>query len=128
VVTVLADSQADTTDVAGDFSMTEVGGGNQVIEISRRGFETVDTVLMMNQNRQLEVTLVPGGYVAGDANCDGEVNVGDVVYIINYVFRGGPAPVPYMAGNANGDAEVNIGDAVYLINYIFNGGPPPVEL
>jgi len=31
--------------------------------------------------------------VPGDANGDGKVNVGDAVYIISYVFRGGPAPV-----------------------------------
>ncbi len=28
----------------------------------------------------------------GDANGDGSVNVGDAVYIINYVFKSGPAP------------------------------------
>lgn len=30
--------------------------------------------------------------VCGDSNCDGGVNVGDAVYIINYVFKGGDAP------------------------------------
>jgi hypothetical protein len=30
--------------------------------------------------------------VCGDANCSGDVNVGDAVYIINYVFKGGAAP------------------------------------
>ena len=29
---------------------------------------------------------------AGDANCDHSINVGDAVYIINYIFKGGPAP------------------------------------
>jgi hypothetical protein len=71
------------------------------------------------------VTLLPGAYLPGDANCDIDVNVGDVVYIVNYVFKSGPGPIPYWAGNANGDAEVNIADAVYLINYIFKQGPPP---
>ena len=94
----------------------------------RPGFISADTTLMMNQNRQLEITLYPGGYIAGDANCDGAVNVGDAVYIINYVFKGGPAPIPYAAGGANGDPDVNVGDAVYLINFIFNNGPPPILL
>jgi hypothetical protein len=31
-------------------------------------------------------------YVCGDANSDGDLNVGDAVFMINYVFRGGPAP------------------------------------
>ena len=30
----------------------------------------------------------------GDVNCDGEVNIADVVYIINYLFLGGPPPFP----------------------------------
>lgn len=62
----------------------------------------------------------------GDANGDEEYNVGDVVFLIAYVFNGGPAPQPLAAGDANCDGEPNIGDAVYLINYIFNSGSPPV--
>ena len=65
--------------------------------------------------------------LTGDANGDGEVNVGDAVSIINYVFKGGAAPDPLCSGDANGDGDVNVADAVYLISYIFKGGPPPAE-
>ena len=61
----------------------------------------------------------------GDANGDGNVDTGDPVYLINYVFKSGPAPVSTYNGDANGDGSVNVADAVYLINYIFKGGPPP---
>jgi hypothetical protein len=64
-------------------------------------------------------------FVCGDANGDGEPNVGDAVFMINYVFNGGPAPDPSEAGDANCDGDSNVGDAVYLINYVFNGGPEP---
>jgi len=64
-------------------------------------------------------------YVAGDANGDEAVNLADAVYIINYVFKGGPAPVPMEAGDANCDGTTNLADAVYLVNYIFKGGPEP---
>lgn len=63
----------------------------------------------------------------GDANGDGKLNVGDAVYVITYVFRGGPPPTPYpiCSGDANCDCKVNVGDAVYMITYVFRGGPPP---
>ena len=64
--------------------------------------------------------------VAGDANNDGKVNVGDAVYIITYVFRGGPAPICMQEGDANGDGKVNVGDAVYIITFVFRGGPAPI--
>jgi hypothetical protein len=48
-----------------------------------------------------------------------------VVYLINYLFKGGPTPVPKEAGDANCDATVSVSDAVYLINYLFKGGPSP---
>lgn len=67
----------------------------------------------------------PPSYICGDANSDEGVNVGDAVYLINYVFKGGPAPDPLEAGDANCDGGVNVGDAVYLINYVFKGGPAP---
>ncbi|MEZ5359893.1 MAG: lectin like domain-containing protein [Candidatus Zixiibacteriota bacterium] len=61
----------------------------------------------------------------GDANSDGSVNIGDAVYIINYIFKGGPAPNPITNGDSNCDGSCNIGDAVYLVNFIFRGGPAP---
>lgn len=62
----------------------------------------------------------------GDANDDATVNIGDAVYLINYIFGGGPAPNCSQSGDANADGTVNIGDAVFLINYIFKDGTPPV--
>ncbi len=61
----------------------------------------------------------------GDCNGDYEVNVGDPVYLINYIFKSGPVPVDMNCADVNSDTSVNVGDAVYLINYIFKGGPAP---
>jgi hypothetical protein len=127
IVTVVETGQSDTTDEAGSFVFPAIGGGSQVIRASRTGFLAVDTVMMMIQNQVLEMSLVPGGYVAGDANADGIVNVGDVVYLINFVFKLGSPPFPYSAGDANCDYQANVADAVYLINHIFKGGDPPQE-
>ncbi len=64
-------------------------------------------------------------YVPGDANGDLTVDVADAVEIINYIFKGGPAPEPLDAADANCDAHIDIGDAVQIIYYIFRFGLPP---
>ncbi len=63
--------------------------------------------------------------VCGDANGDGGVDISDAVYLIAYIFSGGPAPSPYSTGEVNCDGSIDISDAVYLISYIFSGGPAP---
>jgi len=65
------------------------------------------------------------GVIRGDANGDKVINASDVVYLINYLFISGPAPVPLAAGDCNCDGNVNASDVVYLINYLFISGPPP---
>jgi hypothetical protein len=61
----------------------------------------------------------------GDVNADGIINIGDVVHLINYLYREGPAPPAPHVGDANCDQVVDVGDVVFLINYLFRGGPPP---
>ncbi|HEX9912703.1 MAG TPA: rhodanese-like domain-containing protein [candidate division Zixibacteria bacterium] len=64
-------------------------------------------------------------YVCGDANSDSSTTVSDVVYLINYLFKGGPAPDPIQKVDVNSDGKVTVSDVVYLINYLFKGGPAP---
>ena len=61
----------------------------------------------------------------GDLNADGIVNVGDVVYLVNYLYRGGSEPCPVEAGDVTCDGIVNVGDVVFLVNYLYRGGDPP---
>ncbi len=61
----------------------------------------------------------------GDVNFTGDVNVGDAVSLLNYIFKGGPAPRVMNWADANADCTVNVGDVVYLIGYIFRSGPAP---
>ena len=71
------------------------------------------------------IKYVQASILRGDANGDGVIDVGDVVYLINYLFKSGSAPNPWATGDANCDQVVNVGDVVYLINYLFKGGSPP---
>jgi len=60
----------------------------------------------------------------GDANCDGNVLVDDLVLLVNYIFKGGPAPDP-TGGEVNCLPGIFVNDLTYLVNYIFKGGPTP---
>lgn len=72
-----------------------------------------------------KVTMHVVSYIRGDANADGKVELGDLVYLINYLYKNGPAPVPLLRGDATCDGIVNLGDVVFLINYLFKSGPAP---
>lgn len=64
--------------------------------------------------------------IRGDCNGDEDLGLPDVVYLINYAFKGGDPPIPEpVVGDVNCDQEVGLTDVVYLINYLFKDGPPP---
>lgn len=62
-----------------------------------------------------------------DGSPDDAVNVGDITYLVDFLFFGGPEPPCTMEANVDGDAQesVNVGDVTYLTNYLFYDGPPP---
>ena len=66
----------------------------------------------------------------GDVDHSGGPNiitVTDIVWMINYMFSGGPGPYCLQEANVNGDEwAMDVVDLVYLVDYIFRGGPPPV--
>jgi hypothetical protein len=63
--------------------------------------------------------------VPGDASGDSLVDVADVIFLINYLYKEGPDSCVMEAADVNSDGLVEIGDVVYLINYLFKNGPSP---
>jgi hypothetical protein len=78
-----------------------------------------------NQTDTQELFILVKELIRGDVNSDLVVDIGDVIYLINYLYRSGPEPIPWEAGDLNCDEIVELGDVVYLINYLFRGGSPP---
>ncbi|MGB8657912.1 MAG: SBBP repeat-containing protein [Candidatus Zixiibacteriota bacterium] len=64
-------------------------------------------------------------FMSGDANGDWIVDVEDVIYLVNYLFKGRPAPNPLERGDATCDGIVDSGDVAFLINYLFKRGSAP---
>ena len=65
--------------------------------------------------------------VPGDVDGSGGVDIDDIVYLIAYVFQGGPEPQPLQSGDVNCSGGTDIDDIVYLIAYVFQGGYAPCD-
>jgi len=59
-------------------------------------------------------------YICGDANSDGEINLADIIFVIEYYFYNGPRPVPQIAGDVTCDGWVGLIDIINLNDYLFN--------
>jgi len=64
-------------------------------------------------------------YFLGDVNGDFSIDLGDVLLLIAYLYKGGAAPFPIWTGDVDCDEDVDLGDVLYLIAYLYKGGPAP---
>ncbi len=64
-----------------------------------------------------------------DSDWQDQVDVSDLIYLVDYSFNSGYAPVCFEEADVNGDLEVDIADIIYLIDYSFGSpqGPAPVS-
>ena len=65
----------------------------------------------------------------GDVDHSGvlPVDIADLVYLVDFMFDGGPLPSCFEEGDIDGlnGEPIDIADLVYLVDYMFNGGPVP---
>ena len=54
------------------------------------------------------------------------IDVADLSYLVDYLFRGGPEPVCQPTADCNASGGTDVADLSYLVDYLFRGGPPPV--
>ena len=62
----------------------------------------------------------------GNCNDDDSDDIGDGIYLLNFLFQSGPDPVCDDACDSNDDGSLDASDAVYLFNYQFLEGPAPL--
>jgi hypothetical protein len=63
----------------------------------------------------------------GDVNMSGFTDIDDIIFLVAYIFLGGPPPVPLSIANANCIDEIDIDDVMYIVSYVFLGGPLPCD-
>ena len=87
------------------------------------------TVLIGIQARDLQLdkdgTTLPSTstlITPGDANCDGVVNILDVITISNYILGFSPEPFCFNNADLNNDGVINLSDLIATVNIIVGGG------
>lgn len=70
---------------------------------------------------------LPAEFRRGDANADGQFDLSDAVYTLEYLFVGGPVPSCMKTADADDDGRLLIGDAIYFLGYLFQSRPAPPE-
>jgi hypothetical protein len=121
--TVLSGDLPDGVELGGSTGML-TGAPNQAGMFTFT-IRAQDAAYHVAQNEYV-MFVAASNYRAGDANASGDVDIDDAIYLISFIFSGGPDPIPLNAGDANGSCEIDIDDAVHLIAYIFSGGPDPI--
>ncbi|MFH2036800.1 MAG: dockerin type I repeat-containing protein [Candidatus Zixiibacteriota bacterium] len=65
-------------------------------------------------------------YLKGDYNNDGTTNIGDVLYLSEFIYKSGPEPFGGAGrADANCNGSIDIADVIFMIKFIFEGGTDP---
>ena len=61
-------------------------------------------------------------YQSPDLNASGQFDLGDVIYMVNYLFKGGPRPVPTpLVGDLDCSGTLSSRDLILHVNSLFRG-------
>ncbi len=59
------------------------------------------------------------GLLVGDVNLDGQIDIADLLYLIDYQFAGGPPPLLNASADMDKNGQLDISDLMSLIDYMF---------
>ena len=62
---------------------------------------------------------VAGGFIRGDTNGDGSVDIADPVFALNHLFAGGPGPECEDRGDFNDDGSFDVSDPIFVTQLPF---------
>ncbi len=70
---------------------------------------------------EVEITVTAGGFIRGDADSSGEVDLTDAVFTLLRLFAGGAEPRCLKAADSNDDGQIDVTDAVSSLRFLFLG-------
>ena len=97
--------------------------GNDSMIVYWRPYSYLDTTVVHISDGTVTVT---GGYHCGDIDGSGTgPDIADLVYLVSYMFGGGPPPPALPAADCTGDGPVDVSDLVCFVQFMFAHGPAP---
>ncbi len=58
----------------------------------------------------------------GDVNADNRILIDDLTYLVAWLWKDGPDPIPLAAGDLDCSGDLNVADITTLVAYLFLGG------
>jgi hypothetical protein len=68
------------------------------------------------------------GFIRGEVNADGQIDLSDGVVILSYLFLpGSDIPICLDAADATDDAQIDVSDGIRIFGFLFIGTEPPSD-
>ena len=64
-------------------------------------------------------------FLRGDADGKNKLLITDAIFILSFLFLGGPDPPCKQSADVDDNGTIGINDAIRLLNFLFLGGPEP---
>ncbi len=111
-------SDDHTTDGSGEGSfVSQIQGLNPNTQYYLRAYAVND--MGTAYGNQISFTTL-SDLLLGDANCDGIVNVIDVIIVVNHIVGNNPQPFCFENADVNADGIINVFDAIGIVNIVLN--------
>jgi hypothetical protein len=133
------DSARFTVDIAVLSGLETVDGPGLIVTfpLNTVGFGETDIAIGDYRIRDVENNPIYAGVqngwlkvcqFVGDMNADNRIDIGDLTYLIVFLYLNGPDPNPWASGDVNCDGLVDIGDLTHLIGYLYIDARPICEV
>jgi hypothetical protein len=97
-----------------------VGSGQPVPNmVTHRG------VTLRPARRGLRAAICAGGFVRGDVDSSGEIDISDGIVVLDYLFRGMRPPACFDAADTDDNGGLELTDAIIVFDWLFRGGRAP---
>ncbi len=125
---VWSDMNGDLDGIGLELSSSGLISGTPLDTMSMSFMAGCADALGSHDEQTFDLNIV-AAFVCGDVTDEGNVDLLDILYLIDYKYGvpPGTAPEPMESGDVDGDEAVNLIDILYLIDYIYGEpvGPAP---